>query len=103
MNRILSITLALRGVLSISPAAEKAPLEEGCYKMIPLPIPPGVILEAGALLLLPEKKIASATRLGDIYIIEGAYNDPPTGVKFTKFASGLHEVLGLRSEEHTSE
>src|ERR1041385_6059793 len=99
MNRILSITPALLAGVSISPAAEEAPLEEGCYKMITLPIPPGVILEAGALLLLPEKKIASATRLGDIYIIEGAYNDPPTGVKFTKFASGLHEVLGLASRD----
>src|SRR6185312_12727350 len=54
-----------------------------------------IILEAGAMQRLPGDKLAVSTRLGDIYIIEGAFEDPPSHVKFTQFASGLHEVLGL--------
>ncbi len=39
-----------------------------------------------------------STRLGDIYFIDGAFENPPDHVKFTKFASGLHEVLGLTTK-----
>ena len=36
-------------------------------------------------------------RSGDIWFVDGAYGDPPTAatVKFTRYAQGLHEVLGL--------
>jgi hypothetical protein len=39
--------------------------------------------------------MAVSTRLGEIYLVENAFEDPPTRVKFNKFAGGLHEVLGL--------
>ena len=76
-------------------AANKPSPEDEYYQIITLPIPPGIILEAGALQLLPDGKLASATRLGDIYLIEGAFENPPAHLKFHRFASGLHEVLGL--------
>ena len=76
-------------------AANKPSAEDQYYQIITIPIPPGIILEAGALQLLPDGKLASATRLGDIYLIEGAFENPPAHVKFHHFASGLHEVLGL--------
>src|SRR5438094_580441 len=76
-------------------AAHKPSPEDQYYQIVTLPIPPGIILEAGALQLLPNGKLASATRLGDIYLIEGAFENPPTHLKFRLFASGLHEVLGL--------
>jgi len=76
-------------------AAAKSSPEDPYYQIINVPIPPGIILEAGALQLLPDGKLASATRLGDIYIIEGAFENPPAHIKFNRFASGLHEVLGL--------
>ena len=45
--------------------------------------------------VLPDKKLAVSTRRGDIYLVEGAYDDPPTNVKFTKWATGMHEMMGL--------
>jgi hypothetical protein len=53
------------------------------------------VLEGGAIEELPDKRIAVATRRGDIYIVENAFSDPVKDVEFKLFASGLHEVLGL--------
>jgi len=69
--------------------------ESRYYQIITVPIPAGVSLEAGSLQMLPDGKLAVSTRIGDIYTVEGALENPPTNVKFTLFASGLHEVLGL--------
>jgi len=76
-------------------SAPKASAEDAYYQIITLPIQSGIVLEAGALQMLPDGKLASATRYGEIYLIEGAFENPPTRVKFHRFASGLHEVLGL--------
>src|SRR5690349_20741254 len=72
-----------------------AATEADYYKIVTLPIPQGIVLEAGALELMPDGKLAVATRRGDIFMVEGAFSDPPTDVKFKPYASGLHEVLGL--------
>ena len=45
--------------------------------------------------LLPEKKLALGTRRGEIWVVENAQVADPAKAKFTLFASGLHEVLGL--------
>jgi hypothetical protein len=43
-------------------------------------------------------KLACSTRLGDIWIAEGVLGEPPKP-KWTQFARGLHEVLGLTSRD----
>lgn len=50
------------------------------------------MLEVGGLVSMPNGDLAVATRRGDIFIVEN-----PTSTKpyFRKFASGLHEILGL--------
>ena len=73
--------------LTLSAAAKPSP-EDAYYHILTLPIPPGIVLEAGALQLLPDGKLASATRFGDIYLIEGAFENPPAHLKFHHFASG---------------
>ena len=70
-------------------------LEAEYYKTIEIPIPADIVLECGALEMLPDGKLAVGTRRGDIYFIEGAFADPPKDVKFTRWATGLHEILGL--------
>lgn len=65
------------------------------YKMIDIPIPQDVVLECGGFDFLPDGRLAVGTRRGDIYLVSGYLDDPPTNVKFTKWASGLHEILGL--------
>ena len=76
-------------------AASSASDEEPFYKLLTIPVPEGIVLEAGAIQTLPDRRIAVSTRFGDIYVISGAYDDPPNKPKFHLFASGLHEVLGL--------
>jgi len=94
MTRFLPAVCLLCGLLPGSVSAAD-PTEADYYKLIPLAIPEGVVLEFGAQVQLPEKKMALASRRGEIYIVEGAFDDPPKNLKFQKFAAGLHEVLGL--------
>ena len=89
-----------------SPAAGGAPAEADYYPITTLPLPKDAVLEIGAIELLPEKeygkqKLAFATRRGDVYLVDGAWTEPPTAdkLKFSLFASGLHEVLGLNARD----
>ncbi len=67
--------------------------EEDYYKILRVPLPEGVVLEAGGVCSLPNGEIAVSTRRGDIYIIENPLGAKPV---FRKFATGMHEILGLR-------
>lgn len=87
---LLPLWLALAAIAA-PPASER---EAGYYKIITLPTPDGVALEAGALCFLGPDKLACASRIGDIWIAEGVLGDAPKP-KWTLYASGLHEVLGL--------
>lgn len=69
--------------------------EEQYYKLLTFTPPPGEVLEAGAIELLPENKVAVGTRRGEIWILENAYDPDPKKAKFSRFAHGLHEILGL--------
>src|ERR1700748_336906 len=73
-------------------------LESKYYRIITLPTPKDVQFESGALLLLSPDKIMCSTRIGDIWVAEGITSDNPTP-KWTQFASGLHEVLGLAQKD----
>lgn len=54
--------------------------------------PEGVILEVGGLVNLPNGNLGISTRRGDVFIVENPTSSRPY---FRKFASGLHEILGL--------
>ena len=69
--------------------------EESIYPIVSLPIPDGIVLEPGALEFMTDGRLAVATRRGDIYILDGAFGDDPTKVKYHLYAQGLHEVLGM--------
>ena len=90
---VLSLFFLARQASSVF--ADTAIEESQYYQILTLPIPEGVILEAGALQVMPDGQLAVSTRIGDIYLIEGAFGNPPAGVKYHPYASGLHEVLGL--------
>ena len=63
------------------------------YTIKTIAIPQDVKLEVGGIAVMPDGRIAASTRRGEIWIIQNAYGNGTT--HFTKFASGLHEVLGL--------
>ena len=98
MSRALFAWLLLAVVApSASNVATAAdPTEDDYYKITPLEIPPGVVLEVGAIELVPGDRLAVASRRGDVYIVDKPFaTDPAKESKWTRFASGLHEVLGL--------
>ncbi len=82
--------------------------EDKYYRAITLPASADAVLEVGGLAVLPagidgkpESKFGRpmvSTRRGDVWIIENAYENPPFGVKYKKFATGLHEPLGLAAK-----
>lgn len=70
------------------------PTEGDYYPITTLPIPAGVVLEVGAIESLPDGKIAVSSRRGDIYTVANPHGEPES-MRFSLYASGLHEVLGL--------
>lgn len=72
--------------------AQESPQEEDFFKIMKVSSPEGTLLEVGGLAVMPNGNLGVATRRGDIFVVEN-----PTSAKpyFRKFASGLHEVLGL--------
>lgn len=59
------------------------------------PAPEGLALEVSGIAVLDDDRVAVAIRKGEIWILEGVYDDPPENVTYHLFASGLHEPLGL--------
>lgn len=86
------LALGLLVLFSHQATAQESPLEEDYYKIMKVSSPEGTLLEVGGLALMPNGNLGVATRRGDIYIVENPTSPRPY---FRKFASGLHEVLGL--------
>jgi hypothetical protein len=94
---IFKAFLACATLLSVfsSSAADLNARENEYYRMTSIPLPEGLVLEAGALQWMANGQLALSTRRGDIYLVDNPLSENPAGVKFNLFASGLHEVLGL--------
>lgn len=60
-----------------------------------IPLPTGEVMELGSIALMPDQRVAVASRRGDVWIVDGAYDDDLSQVRWTKFASNLHEPLGM--------
>jgi glucose/arabinose dehydrogenase len=71
------------------------PKESEYYKIATFAIPEGVVLEAGSSAWLPDGRLAVSSRRGEIYLVENPLAANVADARFTRFASGLHEVLGL--------
>ncbi|MGL4629863.1 MAG: plastocyanin/azurin family copper-binding protein [Leadbetterella sp.] len=69
--------------------------EDDYYKIITVPIPDDVKLEVGGMAVIPDGRLAVCTRRGDVYMINNPYSFNGSMPAYKKFASGLHEPLGL--------
>lgn len=69
--------------------------ENEYYPITRIPIPKDVVLEAGAIELLPSGDLAVSSRRGDIYLFHDPFAKDPDDIDADLWASGLHEVLGL--------
>jgi cytochrome c551/c552 len=93
-NPIILILLIV-AVFSRATAQTKPVSEDDYYKIFTLPVPEGILLEIGGVATLPDGRIAVATRRGDVWVVENPYMQNGSTPRFTLFASGLHEALGL--------
>ena len=91
INYILYLFVAILSMQTMS-YAQESPKEEDFFKINKLRSPEGTLLEVGGLCTMPDGNLAIATRRGDVYIVENPTSPKPY---FRKFASGLHELLGI--------
>ena len=96
------LLLTIRLILALLPQQEPlgeywgtAEEEAKYYKMVDVPLPKELAVEAGSFEVMPGKKqLAIATRRGDIFLVEGVFDKYPEP-RFKKYASGLDEVFGM--------
>ena len=69
--------------------------EREYYGVMSYPVPEEIALEVGGIAFLADGRPAVSTRRGEVFVIENAYDEPPVHARFDRFASGLHEALGL--------
>lgn len=59
------------------------------------PAPDGLALEVSGLATVDERRLAVAIRKGEVWLLDGVYEEPPNNVTYKRFALALHEPLGL--------
>ncbi len=69
------------------------------YRVATIPTPQGVVLEVGGLAIYKDGRPLVATRRGDVYLVDHAFDATPWQAKFKLFATGLHEPLGLATRQ----
>jgi cytochrome c551/c552 len=90
---ILLFLAAFSTLVPLQPImAQESLQEEDFFRILRVSAPEGVVLEVGGLAILPNGDLGISTRRGDVYIVENPTSQRPY---FRKFASGLHEILGL--------
>ncbi|MGC6458071.1 MAG: DUF7133 domain-containing protein [Akkermansiaceae bacterium] len=99
-------TLVLAGS-TFGQLSAQEPKQEDYYTITPLFLqgdgekpegyfaPDGASIEAGGVALMPDGRVAVATRRGQIWMVENAFDHPKKPAKWTVYAEYLHEILGL--------
>ncbi len=95
-SKIALFQWAVLVLLCYNAGSQESPKEEDFFKIAKVSAPEGVILEVGGLTVLPNGDLGVSTRRGDVYIVENPTSRRPY---FRKFASGLHEILGLEYKD----
>lgn len=93
-TRVSSVIMIF--LLTTSSQAQESIKEEDFFRIMRVSAPEGTLLEVGGLCTLPNGDIAVTTRRGDVFIVENPTSQRP---HFRKFASGLHEVLGIEYKD----
>ena len=63
------------------------------------PAPDSLVLEVSGMAKLPDGRLAVAIRKGEVWLLSNVYDEPPSNVGYHRFASSLHEPLGLLFHE----
>lgn len=76
--------------------------ESAHYALSTLALPDDCVLEVGGLAFRPDGKLLACTRRGEIWLVHNPLATDPKSVKVTRFASGLHEALGLSVQDNNT-
>lgn len=76
-------------------ADDKLSAENHYYPLTRFAVPDGAVLEVGAFQMLPDGRMAVASRRGEIWLIDQPFAREVKPSQYKLFAHGLHEVLGL--------
>jgi hypothetical protein len=89
LRTILLCVLALFSALADS--------ESDYYELRPYPLPEGLAMEASGLAVLPDGRLTVAIRKGEVWILANPTetSEKSADYQWSRFASGLHEPLGL--------
>ena len=91
---LISFTLSTFSILVADDRSDRLPVESDYYPITTLSLPEGEVIEVSGIDILPGNKVAISSRRGDIFVGEDLFGDEPEP-KWTIFARGLHEVLGI--------
>ncbi len=78
---------------------DKPLTEDDFYPILRFDLPKDEVLEGGGLEVLPDGKVAFGTRRGEIWLVDNALAKDPKEARFSRFAHGLHEILGLAHKD----
>ena len=85
-------------VLLASAASAFAQEDPALWTVDYLTPPEGARLEVGGIAFLEDGRMALSTRRGQVWLVENALADDPAEARFSLFADGLFEGLGLHAE-----
>ncbi|MDB4331861.1 hypothetical protein OAA27_02200 [bacterium] len=68
--------------------------ESKYYRIVEVPMPEGLAIEASSMEVMPDGKLAIGTRRGDLLLVDGAFDEHPLA-SYHRYASGLDEIMGL--------
>ena len=114
--RWTAVLIAVFGLLQFAPASVRAQpdRENAFYKLVTIttsqaatesrskfwkPAPEELVLEVSGLAPMDDGRLAVSIRKGEIWFLDQVYEDPPLNVTYHRFATALHEPLGLLARD----
>jgi len=97
LNLFTVLVLLIGGV--VVAGDKKLPTEDDYYPITRFETPKDVVIEAGAFQIMPDGKMAVASRRGEVWMIADPFAKEVKATQFSRFAHGLHEVLGLAEKD----
>jgi len=91
----IALSTSVAALFPSSALAQRPAAEEDYYRIVTLPIPEDIKMEVGGLAPLPDGRLAVSTRRGEVWMVGNPYMQGSRVPTFKRFASGLHEPLGL--------
>jgi len=86
----------------VQSAATATANEAAHYKLVTIPQPIDCVLEVGGLAFRPDGKLLACTRRGEIWLIHNPLEEDSARIRFTRFATGLHEALGMSVQDNNT-